>query len=182
MTSWTPWEPDQHDKRHPRGRPAGGRLAGPDPPIGAASTPGSGTLPPTLTIVPWTTLPADPTLPRFPVSHRYVEVLWTPLLGPTQVMLLRRLSEIASPAGSEVEVADLAVAIGSRTRSASPAGSNSAVARAIERLARFRFVYRPSPTTLAVVTDVPPLSERDLQRLPHHFRELHQALIDESSP
>lgn len=182
MTSWTPSEPYQHDGMRPRDRGAGGRRSGPERRAGVAPASAgwaNRTLPPTLTVVPWPGELTDRGGPRFPLAHRYVEVLWTPLLGPTQVILLRRLGEVAGLSGGTVEVSDLAIATGSGAGRNGTAGMHSAVARAIDRLRRFRFVTWPSGGTLAVVTSLPALPERDLQRLPDSFQLLHRHLVDE---
>jgi len=115
----------------------------------------------------------------FPVSHRYVEILWTPLLGPTQVILLRRLAEVAESEAGRVNPAELAVAIGALPRGDGRVGRRSPLDKAIARLARFRMAAWRPRCTLAVATRVPVLGERDLRRLPDSLRDLHNRFVDE---
>jgi hypothetical protein len=143
-------------------------------------------LPATLRVValptPGTTGAAAKAVASFDVSHPYVEKLWVPLLGPTQVILLRRLSEAARPDGGVVEVAELAVAIGTRPAPDGTVGRRSPLAKAIARLNRFRLAAWRRGSTLAVATRVPALSERDVHRLPHRFHDLHRHYVAELKP
>jgi hypothetical protein len=104
-------------------------------------------LPATLRVVPLptpgTTGATATRMVTFDVSHPYVEKLWVPLLGPTQVILLRRLSEAARPDGGVVDVAELAVAIGTRPAPDGTVGRRSPLAKAIARLNRFRLAAWP---------------------------------------
>lgn len=182
MPVWTPSEPSRDTEVARRklgasGHHAGGERSG--TPRALASPLGEG-LPASLRVVPWPSADASTVgRPAFPASHRYVEILWTPVLGPAQVILLRRLSEVARPQGGHVPTAELLVAIGGRCEHNGRVGRSSLLGKGIARLARFRLAAWESHGTLAVVARVPAVSDRDLARLPESFHELHRRFIDD---
>jgi hypothetical protein len=168
MGSRTPSEPYQRGETIPRER---------------SPTHHGGDLPEVLRVERWTAMEqADDGRARFPASHRYVEILWTTRLGPMSVIVLRRLADVVLSDQPDVEVRELAVAIGTPGEPDKAVGRHSPLGKAIGRLVRFRHAGWMPAGSLAVVTQVPALGERDLARLPTKLRELHERLIDEQRP
>ena len=179
MGSWTPSEPYQRGATDPRERSPTRQDgdARDDQPTHASRA--AGDLPKVLRVERWAVMEqANAERVCFPAAHRYVEILWTTRLGPMSVILLRRLADAASSEQVEVDVAELAVAIGAPGADRG-VGKRSPLERAMQRLVRFRFAGWMPDGGLAVVTWVPALGERDLARLPGGLRDLHQRLVDE---
>lgn len=178
MTSWTPSEPYQRaqtDRPEPSPTPQGddGHTHEPIHPARRGRD-----LPEVLHVERWTAMEqANDDRPCFPASHRYVEILWTPFLGAMPVILLRRLADAVTSEHADVEIAELAFAVGARNTPEGTVGKQSSLARAIERLARFRLAIWTPHDSLAIVTCVPALGQRDLARLPASLGDLHQRLI-----
>ena len=110
----------------------------------------------------------------FPLDHPYVEHCWTPVIGPSSVLLLRRCSWLwrdAAPASVSTE--ELAGQLGL----ARGTGRNSPIWHTVERIVRFRFAAMPSPGELHVYTEVSPLPARQLERLPGWCRDEHERLF-----
>ena len=104
----------------------------------------------------------------------YAETYWLPVIGPTALWALRRVSAWAEaqPDGTAVALADLAreLGLGGGT------GRNSPVVRSLARLVVFQLARLDhSRDALAVLRAVPPLARRHLLRLPTHLVERHQA-------
>lgn len=112
----------------------------------------------------------------FSLDHPYVEQCWTPILGPTSVLLLRRTTELwrdAMPA--RVDTAELAAQLGvSQAR-----GQHSPITRTLDRVARFRFAAWAAPGVLDVYSEVRPLRSRELARVPDWSRARHEELLTE---
>jgi hypothetical protein len=125
----------------------------------------------TIAILPW----PDPVVeavghdPRSP----YVERFYLALLGPTLTFLLRRLADglEAWPQGFETDAAGLAESLGLGT---TPTGRHGPFERAVERAVRFGLA-RPHTGGLAVRRRLPPLSFRQVDRLPAVLQEAHRA-------
>lgn len=126
---------------------------------------------PTLTVLPW----VDPVVDR--VGHRadsrYVETFWLGILGPTATWMLRRLNAGLDdhPDGYEIDLDDTARALGVSYGS-HPA---NAFTKALQRCVMFGLVQTigGSDTTVAVRRHVPPLSRRQLGRLPRVLQDAH---------
>jgi hypothetical protein len=135
-------------------------------------------LPDQLTITPW----ADPLIDAVGYDPRspYVEEFWLGILGPSAVWLLRRLAREleAAPEGCTVDVADLARSIGM----AGKAGRQSPIARTVERVVGFGLAQRLGEDELAVRHRVPPLTRRQLVRLPDGLQASHQRWQERESP
>ena len=122
----------------------------------------------TLPIYPWN----DPIIDHagYPVRGDYVEQFWLGILGPTATWLLRRL--VAGfeywPDGYELDLIETAQAIGTVYKP----GQDSAFTRSIDRLVMFGLAQRYADG-IAVRTRVPPLTPRNLQRLPRYLRDAH---------
>ena len=90
-------------------------------------------MPATLAIRPWPD-PVIDTLGHDPRSI-YVERFWLPTLGPTSLLLLRRIAAglDAHPDGIELELGELSQALGVGRRE----GNSSPVVRSLDRLMQF---------------------------------------------
>ena len=123
----------------------------------------------TIVLSPWTD-PIIDTLGHDPRAE-YVERFWLPALGPTSLLLLRRLATSfeAHPEGLTIEAADLSQALGLGSRS----GGASPLFRSLDRLTQFDLACRPTDGHYAVRRRVQPLNLRHLHRLPLHLQREH---------
>lgn len=119
-------------------------------------------------------LPA-PIEPAFPLGHEYFEVVYTPLVGPTAVLLARAMARHLELAGGPTTVRpiELALEVGIRASSTDPLGKRSHLVHAIERLAHDHLVVWLGEGVLGVRTAVSLLSARALEKLPPAAREAH---------
>jgi len=123
----------------------------------------------TLTVRPW----PDPVIDAVghdPRSH-YVEQFWLGVLGPSTTWLLRRLAtELeAQPAGFELPLADTARALGLGDKG----GKHSPFVRALGRCVQFELARPDGDDVLAVRRKIPPLSRRQVLRLPAALQDAH---------
>ena len=122
-----------------------------------------------LTVVTW----ADPVLDQLGHDPRsaYVERFWLPILGPSCLLLVRRLAaELErSPDGFTVPTALWAQELGIGMKG----GQHSPFWRAVERAGRFGAARR-NGSRLALRRRLPPLSNRQVQRLPPSLRPAHE--------
>lgn len=110
----------------------------------------------------------------FPLDHPYLEQCWTPLLGPTSIVLLRRIPELwRENLTAELPVPELAASIGLGRAT----GRHGPLWRTLDRLVRFRFADMPVPGEFDVFTELPPVHERLLERLPAWNRRHHDQLL-----
>ena len=110
----------------------------------------------------------------FPLDHPYIEQCWAPVIGPTSVLLLRRLPVLwRENLSVEVSLEELAGSLG-LGRSTERNGS---LHRTLDRLVRFRFAAAQGPADLAVFTEAPPVPARQLDRLPSWCRSRHTQLL-----
>jgi hypothetical protein len=110
----------------------------------------------------------------FPLDHRYVEQCWAPLIGPSSTLLLRRLPWLWREGTSvSVDVWELGRSLGL----GSAIGRNNKISLTLQRLAHFGFAEPCAPGELDVYTEAPPLSERQLNRVPMWTRGLHEQLL-----
>lgn len=110
----------------------------------------------------------------FPLDHAYIEQCWAPVIGPTSVLLLRRLPVLwREGMTAEVDVADLAQSLGLGNST----GRSGTMQHTLQRLERFRFAAFSSPADLEVFTEAPPLSSRHLDRLPAWTAKRHEHLL-----
>ena len=109
--------------------------------------------------------------PRSP----YVERFWLSILGPSALLLLRRLATRleASPEGFEIEPLEWALELGLGARG----GKNGPFWRSVDRACRFGAARR-NAEVLAVRRRLPPLTLRQVERLPAHLRTAHAAWAD----
>lgn len=126
----------------------------------------------TLTIRSWPD-PVIDSLGHDPRSH-YVETYWLGILGPSTTWLLRRLvfDLEASPDGFELSLTDTARCLGLGDKG----GRNSPFMRALTRLVQFDMAQPHGPLVLAVRGKVPPLTRRQVMRLPSSLQSQHLAM------
>lgn len=121
-----------------------------------------------LAVVPW----PDPVVD--PVGHDprsvYVERFWLAVLGPSSVWFLRLAASRFddAPDGFELELASTAQSLGLSYAG----GRNSPFWRTVTRCVQFR-VARDADGALGVRRRLPPLTQRQLARLPDPARDDH---------
>jgi hypothetical protein len=127
-----------------------------------------------LEVHPWD----DPVLDHLGHDPRspYVERFWLAVLGPSCVFLLRRLAaELErSPDGFELVAHHWASELGLGMRG----GKHGPFWRSIERACRFNAAQR-NGRRLVVRRRLPPLTSRQVARLPAHLAEAHRIWVDE---
>jgi hypothetical protein len=128
-------------------------------------------MPATLAIRPWPD-PVIDTLGHDPRSI-YVERFWLPTLGPTSLLLLRRIAAgfDAHPDGIELELGELSQALGVGRRE----GNSSPVVRSLDRLMQFDLACGTREAGYAVRRMVPPVNRRHVGRLPSRLQDEHRA-------
>ena len=125
---------------------------------------------PTLVIIPWHDDVVD-AIGFDPRSH-YVELFWLNVLGPTATWLLRRMVTGLDeyPGGYELDLAQTAGALGLTFTQ----GASNPFARSVHRCIMFGGA-QPVPGGLAVRRKLPPVSARQLARMPEYLRGTHDA-------
>ncbi len=128
----------------------------------------------TLTVTPWTD-PIIDTLGHDPRSE-YVERFWLPTLGPTTLLLLRRLATTfdRSPDAVTLDVADLSQSLGLGARE----GSSSPLFRSIDRLIQFDLAVLMKPGHYAVRRNVSPINRRHMHRIPLALQREHDDWVE----
>lgn len=108
----------------------------------------------------------------------YVEVFWLPILGPSSVLALRRLSTwlSSSPDGLTVQLATLSGCLGLGHGT----GRRASIVRTLGRLLDFHLATIETDRYL-VSRAVPLLSARLLRRLPPGLLTAHEQLIQGST-
>ncbi len=123
----------------------------------------------TLPIRPW----PDPVIDALGHDPRsaYVELFWLSILGPSTTWLLRRLAAglEQEPAGFDLDLAATAQALGLGAKG----GRHSPFMRALARCCQFDLAQTRGDA-LAVRRRVPPLSRRQVLRLPPALQAEHQ--------
>jgi hypothetical protein len=105
----------------------------------------------------------------------YVEQFWLGILGPSSIWLLRRIAVGFDtwPDGFEIDLAETAAALGLGT-----SGRNSPFSRTLHRLIQFGMA-QPASFGLAVRRRLPPLTTRQVGRLPHRLQDAHRAWVEQ---
>jgi hypothetical protein len=100
----------------------------------------------------------------------YVEQYWLSVLGPSAILLVRRLANgiEAQPDGFDLNAAEWALELGLGVKG----GRHSPFWRSIDRICRFGAAQR-NDDRLAVRRRLPPLTRRQIERLPDHLRRAH---------
>jgi hypothetical protein len=131
--------------------------------------------PDTLYIRPW----PDDVIDSFGFDPRsaYVETYWLGILGPSTTWLLRRLVAglERNPDGYPISLAETARSLGLRDRG----GRSSPFVRAVSRTIRFELATPEGPDVLAVRRKVPPLAQRQVDRLSPGLRAAHDRWQEE---
>jgi hypothetical protein len=128
-----------------------------------------------LQITPW----HDPVLDA--VGHdlrsAYVERFWLPILGPSTLLLARRIAAgfEVHPGGFALGLEETAAAMGLSLRD----GANGPFYRAVARTVQFHITRPAGPAALTARPRVQQLSHRQLARLPVGLQRDHAAWIAE---
>ena len=112
----------------------------------------------------------------FPLKHPYVEHVYASVVGPSSILVLRRAALLfeAFPEGLQVDPAEFASSLGLGHRG----GDNSALIRTLARLDRFSLAsWDPGSATLRIPTQLSPVPDRWLRRLPESTRAVHLSLV-----
>lgn len=121
---------------------------------------------------------SDPVLDRLGHDPRsaYAERFWLPVLGPSCLLLVRRLAADLErlPDGFAVDCATWARELGIGMKG----GRHGPFWRALERACRFGAARRAGPR-LTVRRRLPPLTARQVERLPESLRVAHGQWLDE---
>ena len=135
------------------------------------------TTPQTVTVQPWPDAVID-VIGHDPRSV-YAETFWLPSLGPTAVLLLRRLDDRFehSPDGFEVGGADLSRQLGLGERE----GVSSPLVRTLRRLVQFGLACFVESETGDEIVQVrrmlPPIAQRHVRRLPAPLAAEHERFL-----
>ena len=107
----------------------------------------------------------------FDARSMYVETYWLPILGPSCILAARRLAAWlqAEPGGFEISMAALATSLGL----GSGIGRHAPIVRTLTRLADFGLAQVSDVYAIRVM--FPPLSARQIVRLPDHLAAAHAA-------
>lgn len=108
-----------------------------------------------------------------PVESEYAERFWLPVIGPSGLWLLRWTArELVRHGGAfDIGADELALRVGLGVGTA----RQSPLRRSLKRLETFDLVRRLNESVIEFQTTVPPLSMRQLQRLPVELRREHCA-------
>jgi len=116
----------------------------------------------------------DPVLAQLGFDPRsdYVERYWLSILGPSAVLFLRRVASAfeEQPEGFDLDLVAWAQELGVGAKG----GKLSPMWRTLDRLCRFGLATRNGPN-LAMHRHLPPLTRRQIERLPAHLQIEHQA-------
>lgn len=128
----------------------------------------------TMAVEPWTD-PVVDELGHDPRSH-YVERFWLAILGPSTMWLLRRLADELdrAPDGFTLDLYEAAGSIGVGLRG----GRSSPFFRSVDRSCRFGAARLVGLDTLAVRRKLPPLTQRQVSRLPAALQTEHVEWIE----
>ncbi len=125
--------------------------------------------------------PIAPTALRtYPLTHPYVEIVFTPSLGPTPIALARYIGRILAAHDSPVTVCTVALAheLGIRARQEQPLGMKSSLRRSLDRLEWAQFIEWIDDHHIAVQTEIPAVNDQARSRLPPAARYAHDQFID----
>lgn len=113
----------------------------------------------------------------FGLSHPYVEQCWGAVVGPSSVAITRRLPVLwTQQEPAHIPVDELARSLGL----GAGAGRQGRLQRSLDRLVRFSLAtWREPGRALDAYTEVPPLSGRQLDRLPAWSRRSHDRLLSD---
>lgn len=117
--------------------------------------------------------------PAFPLHHDYFEIVYTPLIGPTGILLARAMARHLEDASGPTTVCpiELSHELGIRASNTDPLGKKSHLVHAIDRLVHDHIITHLGDRTLGVRTAVPALSSRALAKLPAVARAAHRRVM-----
>jgi hypothetical protein len=128
-----------------------------------------------ITVEPW----ADPVVDELGHDPRsaYVERFWLATLGPSTVWLLRRLADgfDDQPTGFLLDLQETARSIGVGLRG----GRGSPFLRSLDRSCRFGAARFVGDDVLAVRRKLPPLTQRQVGRLPAALQREHARWLEQ---
>lgn len=131
--------------------------------------------PAVLHILPW----PDEVIDHLGLDPRspYVEEFWLPVLGPSTLLLVRRLAAgfDYSPDGFDLDLDETARSLGIGDRS----GRHSPFLRSVNRTLAFGLARLSEPDELSVRRRLPPLSRGQLSRLSSSLQARHAAWREE---
>lgn len=115
----------------------------------------------------------------FALDHPYVEFVYTPLLGPTAVALLRRIGLLLSADRTDVEVdaVTLSNELGIRASHTEALGNRSPLMKSLTRLTRRRLAEQIGTRHYGIYQEVPALGPDDLHRVPESARAIHHRAL-----
>ncbi|MGH9001401.1 MAG: hypothetical protein ACRDY7_18660 [Acidimicrobiia bacterium] len=105
----------------------------------------------------------------------YTERFWLPTLGPTTLLLLRRLADAfdQTPEGIDLPLVEASRALGLGDRE----GPNSPLWRSLCRLIQFDLAAEHGDG-MAVRRTVPPVNRRHVRRLPEDLQRAHEEWVN----
>jgi hypothetical protein len=126
-----------------------------------------------VVIMPWI---AQDIAGHDPRSH-YVEHYWLGIIGPTSVLLLRRIADVFDhyPDGFEIDLSELAASLG-----VGGGGRHSSMQRTLVRCTQFGLARMEGPGVYVRRT-IPPLSPRQVARLPRSVQLAHAEFVQTCS-
>ena len=111
----------------------------------------------------------------FDLSDTYVEQCWSAVIGPSAVVLLRRMPELwrhEVPAKIPADELSRSIGLGGGT------GPNSRLVAITDRMVKFGLVRRGGgPDRFDVFLEVAPLQARQLERVPEWTQATHERLF-----
>ncbi len=147
----------------------------------STNTPKSETPPPVFPELSLRISPLDdPVLAQLGHDPRsdYVEQFWLSILGPSAVLFLRRVANQLNAARTPPEGFDLdLVACAQELGLGSKGGKHSPMWRTLDRICRFGLATRNGPN-VALGRHLPPLTMRQVDRLPAHLQRAHALQSD----
>jgi len=110
----------------------------------------------------------------FPLDHAYVELVYTPLVGASAVLLLRRLALLDhDDEPIDLDCVVLARELGMRSRDDRPLGRNSPFMKSLHRLEHHQLARWLGPRRLGVYRQAPSLPDAHVPNLPESARRIH---------
>jgi hypothetical protein len=110
------------------------------------------------------------------VRSDYVETYWLGVVGPSTILLMRRLSAAlaARPDGPTLDVVTLAASLGLQ----GGVGRNSPIMRTLDRACGFGLARQMDTTMIQIRRKLPPLTRAQVARLPESLQVAHQRWQD----
>jgi hypothetical protein len=111
----------------------------------------------------------------FSLEHPYVEQCWAGVLGPSSMLVLRRMPVLwREEMPARVDVRELALSIGLGTATT---GQQSRIVRTFDRLRKFGMLVGLDEASVGVYAHVPPVPQRLLKRVPDWTVRVHERLV-----